>query len=340
MEDSKLNRAPLVWPRIVFGTTPLGNIYQAVDEEVKHEIVANWFRYAPAPVFIDSAGKYGAGLALESLGRNLTSLGVSPDDVVISNKLGWKRAPLLTPEPTFEPGAWFGLEYDAVQNISYEGILECHDEGNALLAPYGARLLSVHDPDEYLAAALSQADSEKRYRDILDAYRALFELKEAGKASAIGVGSKDWTVIKRLFDDGVALDWVMFANSYTVMRHPAALQVFMDELHRAGVAIVNSAVFHGGFLTGGEFFDYRKVTRESDPGLFEWRDRFESLCRRHAVSPAFAAAQFGLSRPGIVALALSTSQPDRVESLVKLTNGRLPDDFREALLNEGLLDPE
>ncbi|HQW29712.1 MAG TPA: aldo/keto reductase [Verrucomicrobiales bacterium] len=331
---------PIIWPRIVFGTTPLGNIYQVIDDSVKHEIIANWFCHAGAPVFIDSAGKYGAGLALECLGKNLSALEVSPDDVVISNKLGWLRTPLITPEPTFEPGAWFGLEHDAVQRISYEGILECHEEGNKLLAPYTAQLLSVHDPDEYLAAAVSEADAEKRYRDILDAYRALFELKSAGKALGIGVGSKSWDVIKRLFDDGIALDWVMFANSFTVMRHPAPLRRFMEELHRAGVAIVNSAVFHGGFLTGGEFFDYRKVTRESDPDLFEWRDRFESLCQRHNVSPAFAAAQFGLSGPGVVALALSTSQPDRVESLVKLTSGELPDKFRTALLNESLLDPK
>jgi len=328
---------PLLWPRIVFGTTPLGNIYQVVDDTVKHEIVANWFRHSEAPVFIDSAGKYGAGLALENLGKNLSALGIAPEEVVISNKLAWKRSPLLTPEPTFEPGAWFGLEHDAVQRISYEGILECHEEGNELLFPYEAQLLSVHDPDEYLAAADSAADAEKRYRDILDAYRALFELKAAGKARAIGVGSKQWPVIKRLFDDGIPLDWVMLANSYTVMRHPEELRRFMDELHRAGVAIINSAVFHGGFLTGGEFFDYRKVTRDSDPDLYSWRDRFESLCRRHGVSPAFAAAQFGLSHPGVVALALSTSQADRVESLIELTRGSLTDEFQADLVREGLL---
>lgn len=332
----------LVWPRIVFGTTPLGNIYQVVEESVKHDLVKNWFRHAETPVFIDSAGKYGAGLALESLAKNLTSLGIAPADVVISNKLGWKRAPLLTPEPTFEPGAWFGLEHDAVQCISYEGILECHAEGNTLLAPYETQLLSVHDPDEYLAAANSDTDREKRYRDILDAYRALFELKAAGKAegktNSVGVGAKDWNVIRRLWDDGIALDWVMFANSYTIMRHPAPLRSFMDELHRAGVAIINSAIFHGGFLTGGEFFDYRKVTRESDPALFDWRDRFYKICEAHAVSPATAAAQFGLSHPGVVALALSTSQPDRVESLIELTEGTMSDELHEALVRERLIE--
>lgn len=328
------------WPAIVFGTTPLGNIYRIVPEETKRALVAEWFRHAGAPVFIDSAGKYGAGLALESLGRHLASLGVAPGEVVISNKLGWKRAPLLAPEPTFEPGAWFGLEHDAAQRISYEGILECHEEGNRLLGGYEARLVSVHDPDEYLAAADSAADDERRFRDILEAYRALGELKAAGKADAVGVGAKNWLSIRRLHEAGVRFDWVMLANSYTVMRHPRELRNFMEELKRRGVAIVNSAVFHGGFLTGGEFFDYRKVTRASDPGLFGWRDRFESLCGRFGVTPAAAAAAYGRSAPGVVALALSTSQPERVAGMVELAQADLPVGFRAALAAEGLVEGE
>ena len=38
---------------------------------------------------------------------------------MISNKLAWKRAPLLTDEPTFEPGAWVNIKHDAVQDISW-----------------------------------------------------------------------------------------------------------------------------------------------------------------------------------------------------------------------------
>ncbi len=102
-------------------------------------------------------------------------------------------------------------------------------------------------------------------------------------------------------------------------------------------AIVNSAVFHGGFLTGGEFFDYRKVTRESDPALYDWRDRFEALCARFAVSPAAAAAAYGRSAPGVVALALSTSQPERVAEMVTLAHAEMSGEFEAALVAEGLI---
>ena len=170
-------------PKSIFGSSARGKPYGIVPDETKLSIVKNWIQNQPKPV-IDSAGKYGAGLALENIGRCLKELNVDPADVLISNKLGWKRVPLTTEEPTFAKGAWFGMEYDAEQCISNKGILECYHQGNELLGDYKAQLLSVHDPDEYLNAATSEADNTKRYQDILDAYRALAELRESGKRSA------------------------------------------------------------------------------------------------------------------------------------------------------------
>jgi len=49
---------------------------------------------------------------------------------------------------------WFGINHDAIQKISYTGILECWEQGSHLLgSKYKADLLSVHDPDEYLSSA-------------------------------------------------------------------------------------------------------------------------------------------------------------------------------------------
>ncbi len=323
-------------PKIIFGSSALGNLYGIVPDETKRTIVENWIRHQPHPV-IDSAGKYGAGLALENIGRFLKELKVDPAEVLISNKLGWKRIPLTTEEPTFEQGAWFGLEHDAEQCISYEGILECYRQGNELLGDYKAKLLSVHDPDEYLAAAESEANAAKRYQDILDAYRALSELRASGEILGVGVGSKDWKIIKRLFDDGVKLDWVMFANSFTLLSHPPEVMDFMATLHAAGVTIVNSAVFNAGFLIGGKYFDYQVITRESHPDLFAWRDQFNELCEIYDIAPALACCQFALSPPGVAALALNTSKAERVADNVALVNDAVPAAFWQALKDHQLL---
>ena len=120
---------------IVFGTSCLGNLYREIPLETKTAIAGEWFKAYPKPV-IDSAGKYGAGLSLECIGKTLKLLGKKPGDITISVKLGWRRKPLMTSEPTFEPGAWAGLEWDAQQDISYDGILRCYEEAKELLNGY------------------------------------------------------------------------------------------------------------------------------------------------------------------------------------------------------------
>lgn len=337
---SSFGRTGLQVPPIVFGTSCLGNLYQALPYATKLEIVRQMFQCVAPPVVLDSAGKYGAGLALEVIGRALRDLDVPSKDVVLSNKLAWVRKPLTTPEPTFEPGVWADLEYDARQEIGYEGILKCFADGRELLGDrYPPQLVSVHDPDEYLAAATSDENRRRRERDVIEAYRALGELKNAGKVAAVGVGSKDWRVIRELADK-TDLDWVMFACSLTVMQHPPELLSLMSRLAEAGVAIINSAVFHAGFLTGGEFFDYRPVSREraDDGPLFAWRDRFFEICDRFAVSPAAACVRFGMSVPGVVSVALNTGKPARIAENVELVRAEVRAAFWTALKDAELID--
>lgn len=339
MEHVAFGSAGLTTPPVVFGSTALGNLFRVFSYESKLETVRQIFEHIPKPVVIDSAGKYGAGLSLEVLGRCLGELGISDDEVIISNKLAWLRTPLRTAEPTFEPGAWFGLEHDAVQDISYKGMLQCFEQGLELLGgDYSTPIVSVHDPDEYLDAALSADDRRRRFDDILGAYAALDELKAQGRAKAVGVGAKDWRSIQAI-DRQVELDWVMFANSYTLYSHPPDLLAFMDSLHQRDIAIINSAVFNAGFLTGGEFFNYVKLDADNpaDRDKFEWRERFFALCEAHQQIPAEVCIQFGKSHPGIVALALSTSRPARVKQNVDAISAEAPLSFWRALKAEGLL---
>ncbi|SDP28638.1 D-threo-aldose 1-dehydrogenase [Mucilaginibacter sp. OK268] len=324
-------------PPIIFGTSGLGNLYVALPDEAKRAIVAESIRCSPKPAVFDSAGKYGAGLALESLGRYLTQLNVKPSDVLISNKLGWLRTALKTPEPTFEPGVWRDLKYDAVQRISYEGILECYEQGNELLGAYRAELVSVHDPDEYLAAAKDEPDRAQRYRDILDAYCALNELKRHGKVKGIGVGSKDWRTIKKITDD-VMLDWVMIANSLTIHSHPQELVKFMQELEKQGTLIINSAVFNGGFLTGSAYYNYRLTDPIKDKSLYHWRELFYQLCTQHKIQPADACVAFGLNAPGVKSIALSTTNAERVAQNMALTSLRIPTEFWKDMKKYGLIE--
>jgi len=302
LSATKLGDTNLEVPKVIFGTSSLGNLYQVVPYETKFEIISEWIKQAPGIVAADSAGKYGAGLALEVMGKALAELKVDPKNIVISNKLGWRRAPLETPEPTFEPGAWFGLEHDAIQDISYDG------------------------------------NREKRLDDISGAYQALIDLREKGLVSAIGVGSKDWRASKEL-SERCKLDWVMLATSLTLYTHDPELLSFVETLKKQNIGVINSAVFNAGFLVGGSFFDYREITGDQpgDAELLAWREKFNAICEKHRVKQAEACVAFGMSAPGVIATALSSSRPARVKDNVSLCHANPPAEFWADMKAAGLL---
>ncbi|MCP3933290.1 MAG: aldo/keto reductase [Bacteroidetes bacterium] len=337
-----LGNTGLSVPQVVYGTSYLGNLYKALPYREKLELMKNWFECTEKPVIIDSAGKYGAGLALEIIGKGLADLGIDANDIIISNKLGWYRMPLTTEEPTFEPGAWVGLDNDCIQTFGYDEIIKCFEQGNELLGgTYRSEVVSIHDPDEYLHAAKNKDERKKRFAEILESYRALFDLKKEGKVKAVGIGSKDWTIIRELYEQ-VPFDWVMIANSFTIFSHPIELLAFMDLLNKNGVGIINSAVFHGGFLTGGQKFDYQDINPNSEKGklIYSWRAKFNVLCEEFEVVPGDACLHFGMSHPAIVSIALNTSKPARMKTNVETLKRKIPAEFWKALKDSGVIDSD
>ena len=343
MKYTEIRNSGIKIPSIIFGTSALGNLYRALDKETKLSIVRECLQSSDGPVVFDSAGKYGAGLALEELGRILSLLNADPARIIISNKLGWMRTELTTAEPCFEKGIWMDIHHDAKQAISAEGIISCWEQGNQLLGEkYRPGMLSVHDPDEYLAKAVNDSELRmKLYNDILGAYKALFELKKSDSSISIGVGAKDWKVIREISED-VDLDWAMFANSLTLYSHPADLVSFITKLNSRGVTIINSAVFNAGFLTGGNYFNYQLVSKE-DPEhnkLFKWRDSFFKICNDFLISPSHACICFGMSHPAIAAVALNTSNPDHVKRNVGEVQNGVPAELFNVMKEMGLIDKE
>ncbi|MFV0607206.1 MAG: aldo/keto reductase [Niabella sp.] len=325
-------------PKVISGTSLLGNLYKELHFEEKLAIVKEYIDAVPGIPMFDSAGKYGAGLALEELSKCLTAINIAPENVLISNKLAWVRKPLITPEPTFEKGIWANLKYDAEQKISYNGIIQCYRQGKELLGNYNSQFVSVHDPDEYLAAALNDDDYKKRYDDILEAYRALQDLKKEGIINSIGIGAKDWRSIQ-LIEKDVLLDCVMIANSLTIYNHPKDLLDFIAHLKNKNITIINSAVFHGGFLIGSDFFNYVKLSRNNpaQQQLYNWRDKFFAICNAFDLAPATAAINFALNIPGIKSIALNSSNPQRVRNNINMATTEIPAAFWQRMKAEGLI---
>ena len=106
----------------------------------------------------------------------------------------------------------------------------------------------------------------------------------------------------------------MLSGSLTIMRHPPEVLELLADLAERQIAVVVSGLLHGGFLTGGSSLDCRPVCpdNQADRLHVAWRKSFVALCEGHGVSPVEACVQFGLSAPGVVAVRLDTSHPDRV----------------------------
>jgi len=341
MKYTEIKNTGIKIPAIIFGTSALGNLYKSLDKKTKTDIVRECLNSVEGPVVFDSAGKYGAGLALEELGRILSELDAGPEKVIISNKLGWIRTELTSDKPTFEKDVWMDIGFDARQEISKDGIKYCFEQGNQMLGSgYHPRLLSVHDPDEYLAKAGDDKGlKEKLLNDIKEAYKTLFEIKKEEGSIAVGIGAKDWKVIRQI-SDYIDLDWVMFANSLTLYNHPAELVRFISSLKGKGKTIINSAVFNGGFLIGGDYFDYR-LPDKRDPEvmkLYKWRESFFKICDHYNVRPSHACIVFGMSHPAVSSIALNTSNPGHVKRNVYEVENEVAPGFFSAMKEKGLID--
>jgi D-threo-aldose 1-dehydrogenase len=101
--------------------------------------------------------------------------------------------------------------------------------------------------------------------------------------------------------------------------------------------MINSAVFHAGFLTGGAWFDYRKPDPIADAKLFSWREKFLAVCKKINVKPSDVCVQFGLAVPGVVAVALNTGKPERIDENVASATNEIPAALWRALKDENLL---
>jgi D-threo-aldose 1-dehydrogenase len=167
-------------------------------------------------------------------------------------------------------------------------------------------------------------------------WRAVGELKQSGEVRGVGLVSYDFCAIPRLEPPA---DWLVLSAGLSLMHHPADLLEFMAGLAGRQTPIIVSDVFAGGFLIGGNRLHGRAIDA-NDPAnrsALAWRTSFAALCHGHGVTPAQACIQFALSAPGVVAVRLDASHPDRVRENVESVVRKVPDAFWAAMKEEGLL---
>jgi D-threo-aldose 1-dehydrogenase len=320
-----LGKTGLRVPPIVFGAAAIGNASRVLPQQTREAICCEWFRHVEPPVAIDVAENRGGCLALETIGRLLCRLEIPPEDVIISLKIGG-------PNQTV-----FDLDQAQLFDRFVTRWEECCRQ---LGGQHRPRLVSLSGLDEYLAAATSATDRDRRQAVVLEAYRSLQVLKASGQAAGIGLYARDWRIVQTLVADmSLAVDGILLSRGLTLLHHPPELLDFVAVLQRRGIGVIHSGVFHAGFLLGRSNFEGRLLHADdpADRSLIAWRKSFVALCEGHGVRPTEACIHFVLRTPGISAVALETSRPDRIAELVAAVLRKPPDSFWASLKEEGLL---
>lgn len=168
------------------------------------------------------------------------------------------------------------------------------------------------------------------------AWQAARDLKAAGQVLGAGVATKDFDALRSLLPP---VDWMVLTGGFTPMRHSAELLASMAELAARQVPIIVSDMFDDGFLVGNNHFDGRVLNGDdqADRSLLAWRTSFVALCHGHGVTPAHASIQFALSCPGVVAVLVNSSHPDRVAENAVSVQRPVPDIFWASMKEEGLI---
>ena len=166
-----------------FGCTSVGNMYHPISDQQASEILttawAQGFRY------FDTAPHYGQGLSERRVGDALRSS--AGKDYVLSTKVGRLLQPAgYAPE---RHGFVSPMPFDFAYDYSYDGVMRSYEDSLQGLGLDRIDILYMHD----IGSVTHGDDNDRLFRIAMDGgYRAMDELRQSGRVSAIGLGVKEF----------------------------------------------------------------------------------------------------------------------------------------------------
>jgi len=262
------------------GTAGIGGMYTAVGEDealatVRHALDAGLS-------YLDTAPHYAQGLVEERLGRALA--GVPRDAYVLSTKVGRILTETdVPPETIFADVPARETSWD----FSADGVRRSLDASLERLGLDGVDIVYLHDPDDHVEQALTEA------------YPALEKLRAEGVVRAIGVGMNQSAVPTRFVTE-TDIDLVLLAGRWTVLDQ-SGLADLLPAAYERGRAVVIGGVFNSGLLADprpGAPFDYAPAPE----ALVARASVLRAACERHGVALTTAALHFPYRHPAVVSV--------------------------------------
>ena len=332
-ERRKLGRSEIMLPLFGFGGAPLGDLFTRVSEaDAESTLQAAW----DAGVrYYDTAPWYGRGQSEHRLGRFLYRQ--PRGELIISTKVGRVLSAPARPE-SFDTGFWSGgLHFEHRFDYTYDGVMRAYEDSLQRLGMNRVDILIIHDLDfeHHRTEALVAAHLANL---ATSGYRALSELKAAGRIGAIGAGINELGMIPR-FLDLFDLDFFLLALRYTLGEQDT-LDRELPLCIEHGVGIVIGGVFSSGlYATGpvpGAKYNYADATAEE----LERAGKIAAICERHGVPLAAAALQFPLHHPAVACVIPGAFRPEHVHTNLEHMRREIPVALWAELKQERLIRPD
>src|ERR1700690_4273571 len=285
----QLGRTAITLPAIGFGTAPIGNLYEPVEEAAARLTIET--ALAAGIRYFDTAPFYGFGLSESRLGSSLRR----PEGVeatLLSTKVGRILAPLGQAAASAERNGFVdSMPYAATFDYSYDGVMRSFEASLGRLRVTGVAVLLAHD----LGSVTHGSEHGLRMREFLDGgFRAMRELRDQQLVGAIGMGVNEIEVCEEVLRQ-VDLDCLLLAGRYTLLEQDA-IKSLLPLCLRRRVTVIIGGPFNSGVLvehgpgSGSPHYNYAPAPASVVQRVRRLRD----LCAAHGVPIGAAALQFPL----------------------------------------------
>ena len=315
-----------------FGTAPLGDLFEKLDE--KQTVATVEAAYQAGIRIFDTSPHYGNGLAESRLGTGLRQ--AKRSDYLMSTKVGRVMNPFARPaadrSDVISPGFAGGFPHAARFDYSYDGTMRSIEHSLLRMGLDRLDIVLIHDCDRWTHGP----DADLRFKEAMDgAYQALDKLRSEKVVGAIGVGINEAdTCVK--FGKAGDFDVTMMAGRYSLLDQ-SGLEEFLPLAEQKKMGILLAGVFNSGILATGAIPNAKYDYSNASPELLEKVRKMEAVCKAHGTTIRRAALQFPLGHPAVVAAVLGGVKPEEVISNAKDLNEKVPADLWSELKAQKLL---
>jgi D-threo-aldose 1-dehydrogenase len=326
-EKNKFGRSDLEVSAFGFGTAPVGNIFEEIDEKTSDEMFQ--VAWDSGVRFYDTAPMYGHGLSEYRTGYSLRWKNRS--DFILSSKVGRLLHPARKEDINYAPWTNAG-RFEVEFNYSYDATMRSVDDSLQRMGLESIDILYIHDIDKF-----TRGDEQPEVFETAmnGAWRALSKLRDERVVKAIGVGVNEWEVCQDALEQR-DFDCFLLAGRYTLLEQEA-LDTFLPLCEQRNASVVVGGGFNSGILATGAK-DGAKYNYSPAPETIKRRvQAIESVCKEFQVPLPAAALQFVVAHPAVPTFMAGTRTVKQLKQNIAWFSHPIPSEFWTALKSKRLI---